>query len=66
MLFVASSLASLQIETFRNAEEAQKWLNAFEEALRYAGGESSIREHEELTKALARLRCPESKPGQRT
>ena len=56
MVYVASSLASLQIEHFRNTEEGQTWLNAFREALKYAGDEAAIREHEELTQALHKLR----------
>jgi hypothetical protein len=63
MLYVASSLVSLQIDGFRNAEEAQKWLNALGEALKYTGDDSDIREHEKLTRALEQLRQAESKAG---
>src|SRR6266516_3862086 len=66
MVYAASSLTSLQIEHFRNVEEAQKWLDAFEEALKYAGDESDIREHEELTKALEQLCHPEHKAQKQT
>jgi hypothetical protein len=61
MLYVSSSLASLQIEHFQNVEEAGKWLTALEAALKYVGDEFDIREHEELTTALEKLRRPERK-----
>jgi hypothetical protein len=66
MLYVASSLVSLNIERFRNADEAERWLRAFEEALKYAGGESDIREQEDLAKALEQLRRERAEGAKRT
>ena len=59
LVYITSSLASIHIEHFRNVEQAQKWLAAFGEALKHAGAESDIREHEELTGALEQLRLRE-------
>ena len=55
VVLVASSLVSLQVETLRDADEALKWLHVLQDGLKHAGGESDIRECEELTKAVERL-----------
>jgi hypothetical protein len=65
MLYIASSLAELQIESFGDVPQAQRWLTAMQEALRRGGGESDIREYEELCEALARLRSRQAETDDR-
>lgn len=61
VLYVASSLARLHIERFRDLAEGTKWLAAFEKALKHAGDESDIDEYEELARTLDELRCGKGK-----
>ena len=59
LVLVASSLVSLHIETVRDADQAERWLRALQEALKYSGDDSDIREYERLSGAVERLRGSE-------
>lgn len=56
MVYVATSLAALQVKHFRNAAQAERWLGAVKAGLEHTGDESDIREYEELVESLGQLR----------
>jgi len=54
-LYIASSLAALQIAEFRDRREGARWLAAFADALKHAGDEFDREDFQELEIALEAL-----------